>query len=40
MMTGYFEDFKQTMMKRLRILVSLVEKHYDDVLFLVDTDHT
>lgn len=28
------------MKKRLRILVSLVEKYYDDVFFLVDTVHT
>ena len=28
------------MKKRLRILVSLVEKHYDDVCFLVDVDYT
>ena len=28
------------MKKRMRILVSLVEKHYDDVYFLVDVDYT
>ena len=39
-MTRYFEDFKQSMKKRLRILVSLVEKHYDDICFLVDVDYT
>ena len=39
-MTNYFEDFKQSMKKRLRILVSLVEKHYDDNCFLVDIDYT
>ena len=39
-MTSYFEDFKQKMKKRLRILVSLVEKHFNDVLFLVDTNFT
>ena len=39
-MTSYFEDFKQSMKKRLRILVSLVEKHYDDVYFLIDVDFT
>ena len=39
-MTAYFEDFKQSMKKRLRIPVSLVEKHYDDVCFLVDVDYT
>ena len=39
-MTSYFEDFKKSMKKRLRILVSLVEKHFDDVCFLVDIDFT
>lgn len=39
-MTSYFEDFKQSMKKRLRIPVSLVEKYYDDVCLLVDVDHT
>ena len=39
-MTSYFKDFKQSMRKILRILVSLVEKHFDDVFFLVDTDFT
>ena len=39
-MTSYFEDFKQSMKKRLRILVSLVERYYDDIYFLVDVDHT
>lgn len=39
-MISYFEDFKKSMKKRLRILVSLVEKHYDDVCFLVDVDQT
>ena len=39
-MTSYFEDFKQSMKKRLRIPVSLVEKHYDDVCFLVYVDYT
>lgn len=38
-MTSYFEDFKNTMKKRLRIPISLVEKHYGDVFFLVDTNH-
>ena len=28
------------MKERLRILVSLVEKHYNDVCFLVDADYT
>lgn len=40
LMTSDFEDFKQSMQKRLRIPVSLVEKHYDDVYFLVDVDYT
>ena len=39
-MTAYFEDFKQSMKKRLRIPVSLVEKHYDDVFFLVNANFT
>ena len=39
-MTSYFEDFKKSMKKILRILVSLVEKHYDHVFFLVDVDYT
>lgn len=38
--TSYFEDFKQPMKKRLRIPVSLVEKHFNDVFFLVDIDFT
>ena len=39
-MTSYFEDFKKAMKKRLRILVSLVEKHANNVCFLVDIDYT
>ena len=39
-MTSYFEDFKKSMKKRLRIPVSLVEKHFNDVFFLVDTNFT
>ena len=39
-MTSYFEDFKKSMKQRLRIPVSLVEKHYNDIFFLVDIDHT
>ncbi len=39
-MTSYFEDFKESMKKILRIPVSLVEKHYNDVCFLVDVDYT
>ena len=40
MMTSYFEDFKKSMKERLRILVSLVEKHYNYVCFLVDSHYT
>ena len=29
--TNYFKDFKESMKKRLRIPVSLVEKHVNDV---------
>ena len=39
-MTSYFEHFEKSMKKRLRIRVSLVENHYDDVYFLVDVDYT
>ena len=39
-MTSYFENFKQSMQKKLRIPVSLVEIFYDDVCFLVDADYT
>ena len=39
-MTSYFEDFKKSMKQRLRIPVSLVEKYYGDVCFLVDVDFT
>ena len=38
-MTSYFEDFKKSMKEGMRILVSLVEKHYDDVCFLVNVDY-
>ena len=40
LMTSYLEDFKKTMKKRLRIPVSLVEQHVNDVCFLVDIDYT
>ena len=40
LMTSYFEDFKKTMKQRLRILVSLVKNHVNDVCFLVDIDYT
>ena len=39
-MTSYFEDFKKSMKQRLRIHVSLVEKHYNDFIFFVDIDYT
>ena len=39
-MTSYFEDFKKSMKQRLRIPISLVEKHINDICFLVDIDHT
>ena len=39
-MTSYFEDFKNYMKQRLRIPVSLVEQHYNDIFFLVDIDFT
>ena len=39
-MTSYFEDFKKSMKQRLGILVSLVEKHVNDICFLVDIDFT
>ena len=39
-MTSYFEDFKKTMKGRMRIPISLVEKHENDICFLVDIDFT
>ena len=39
-MTSYFEDFKKSIKQRLITLVSLVEKHINDILFLVDIDYT
>ena len=39
LMTSYFEDFKKSMKERMRIPVSLVEKNYNDVCFLVDVDY-
>ena len=30
-MTSYFEDFKKSMKKRMRILVSLVKQYYNDI---------
>lgn len=38
-MKSYFEDFKQSMKKRLRISILLVKRHYDDFCFLVDVDY-
>ena len=37
-MTSYFEDFKKSMKQRLRIPVSLVEKHVNNIFFLLDID--
>lgn len=39
-MTSYYEDFKKIMKQRTRIPVSLVEKHVNDICFLVDIDFT
>ncbi len=39
-MSIYFEDFKNAMKNRMTILVSLVEKHINDICFLVDIDYT
>ena len=39
-MTIYFDDFKNSMKKRMRILVSLVDQHDNDICFLVDIDFT
>ena len=39
-MTSYFEDFKKKMKGRMRIPISLVEKHEKDICFLVDIDFT
>lgn len=36
----YFEDFKKSMKKRMRVPVSLVEQHEKDISFLVDIDCT
>lgn len=40
LMTSYFEYLKKTMKQRLRIPISLVEKHVNDVFFLADIDYT
>ena len=39
-MTSYFEDFKKSIKKRMRIPISLVEQHVNDICFLVDIDYT
>ena len=39
-MSIYFDDFKSAMKRRMRIQVSLVEKHVNDICFLVDIDYT
>ena len=38
--TSYFEDFKKSTKQRMRIPVSLVEQHVNDICFLVDIDYT
>ena len=37
-MTSYFDDLKKAMKQRLRIRVSLVEQHINEIFFLVDID--
>ena len=39
-MTSYFEDSKKTMKGRMRIPISLVGKHVNDIYYLVDIDFT
>ena len=39
-MNSYFEDFKKSMKQRMRIPISLVEKHVNDICFLFDIDFT
>ena len=39
-MTSFFENFKNSMKQRLMIPISLVEKHINDICFLVDIDYT
>ena len=39
-MSVYFDDFKSVMKRRMIILVSLVEKHVNDICFFVDIDYT
>ena len=40
LMTSYFEDFKNSIKARMRISISLVEQHLNDICFLVDIDYT
>ena len=39
-MKSYFEDFKKSMKQRMRIPISLVEQHVNDICFLVDIVYT
>ena len=39
-MMSYFEDFKKTMKGRMRIPVSLVKKHKNDICFFIDINFT
>ncbi|OYD06002.1 hypothetical protein CHM34_18660, partial [Paludifilum halophilum] len=39
-MTSYFEDFKKSMKQRVRIPISLVERHINDICFLFNIDFT
>jgi len=39
-MSIYFDDFKSAMKRRMRIPISLVEKHVNYICFLVDIDYT
>ena len=39
-LTSYFEEFKKVMKGRMRVPVSLVEKHVHDISFLVYVDYT
>ena len=39
-MTSYFKDFKKSIKQRLRIPVSLVEQHINEICFSVDIDFT
>ena len=39
-MTIYFNDFKNSMKKRMRIPISLVDQHENDICILVSIDFT